>query len=144
MTEYLSKDEFQDFYKLSILLNSINDENNDKSTIENFISQNLDYDLDKNFKYMYKILYNIFNNKNRVLNNHDKAYQFLTSEKSDEKLFLLIETLDGTKMSESTLRESISKQKEHQNYIPKNSISNFEMIYQKVAFSFVYVCNENI
>lgn len=65
-------------------------------------------------------LYNIFYNKNRVLKDHEKAYQFIVSN-NNPNFFILIKSLDSTKLSESILKESISNQDEHFGFIPNNS-----------------------
>lgn len=126
LKDELTNSEYENAFKISILLNIQKAKNFDRTAIENYISQNLDFYLQNYANYMPEIpitsLYNIFYNKNRVLNDHEKAYQFIVSN-NDQNLFILIKSLDSTKLSESTLNESISKQDDHFGFIPSNSFS---------------------
>lgn len=124
-TDYLSSPEVDKFFKISALLKTKEEEISDKSIFEEYISQNLDYYLDNYSQEMHKIpvstLYNIFFNESRILNDHEKAYQFIIS--GDENLYVLIQSLDSTKLSEQALKDAISNNDTHLGFIPKNSFS---------------------
>lgn len=132
LSDYLSKPEFDEICKISMLNNAIINENSDKQLCESYISENLDYYIQyhKNnlSKIPYTTLYNIFQHKKRVLNNHENAYQFIkhvlnesNSNNGVEKknICVLLGTLEGNKLNEESLKESISKKEEHFGFVPK-------------------------
>lgn len=93
--------------------------------IEEEISQHLDEYLDQEGELLMNApiqsLYNIFNHCNRHLKNHDVAYELIKRQfenNHDPKIFILIESLDGSKLSQKNLEESLSLKNLHYNYEP--------------------------
>ena len=78
-------------------------------------------------------LYNIFQHKNRVLNNQERAYQFLkqifegtkSGFHNEKSICILFETLDSTKIDEESLKESIEKRQERFGFAPIMNSSYF-------------------
>lgn len=147
-TDYFSKPEFENLYKISILINITKSNTNfDKSKIEKYISQNLDIFLEKYETQMYKIpydsLYNIFYHNERKLSQHSLAYQFLTQkivesvdideEEIQSKLFILLGSLDAKQMTESLMIDSIINREQHFGFIPSLDFSYIEDL--KTIFS---------
>lgn len=63
----------------------------------------------------------VFNHKKRKLNNHNLAYDLIkkTFEKTnDSSVFILLESLDGSKLTRGNLEESFSMREERMNYMP--------------------------
>lgn len=140
ITDYLYNDENEKLYQLSFLLNAKENDTSDKTAFEKYISQNLDFYLDTYPNEMYEIpftrLYNIFFNKSRKLQDHDKAYKFIVS--GDKKLSILIKSLDGTKLSEEILKDAISCNNSHFEFIPQNSLSYVDKFEKKISSNFIY------
>ena len=124
---------------------------------EEKISKNLDFYLTKYPDEMTKIhitsLYNIFNNKECKLQNHEKAYQFITKSlcKNNSNAFILLESLDGSKLSKITLNESLSSKALHFGFTPKFNFSSKRTIkvlyitvkdFNVVDFNFIQNLNE--
>ena len=84
--------------------------------------------LDKHSNEMSKIninsLYNIFNHKERKLTNHDLAYRFITE--NNGQFLILLQSIDGSKLSFNFYRDAIDKQNEHYDFIPINITSHID------------------
>ncbi|KAK8870903.1 hypothetical protein M9Y10_008815 [Tritrichomonas musculus] len=132
LENYLSKREFDEFCKISMLENAKTNENIDKQLCILYISENLDYYLQYQpnnlSKIPYQTLYNIFRHEKRILNNHENAYQFIkqilnesnaNGDEMKKSICVLIGTLDGNKLNEESLKESISMKEEHFGFVPK-------------------------
>ena len=140
LSDYLSKQEFNNIKNLSILKNAKTEEARDKSYFEEYIAEHLDYYLEFFSKEMSQIplqtLYNVFQHKNRILNNHERAYKFikeiLTKSDNDNNTNLnanhknaciLLQTLDATKISEDSFNESYSKKSDNFGFAPEFNLS---------------------
>ena len=156
-TNFLSDQKYSNIHNLSVLQNITSLDNFDKSLYEEKISKNLDFYLAKYPDEMTKIhitsLYNIFNNKERKLQNHEKAYQFITKSlcKNNSNAFILLECLDGSKLSKITLNESLSSKALHFGFTPKFNFSSKRTIkvlyitvkdFSVVDFNFIQNLNE--
>lgn len=121
----LSKSEFVQIKEKSMLQNAKSDKSN-KNLSEEFISKNLDYFLQIYFEDMAQIpvcsLYNIFNHNKRVLNNQDRAYQFIsniiTNNNNNQHYCVLLEALKATKITEQSLQDALSKREERFGFAP--------------------------
>lgn len=106
---------------------------NKKEAIDNFalekqIAIDLEYYIENHSEKLRQVpittLYNVFNHKSRHLSNHDNAYEFIINSLKDanelerEQFCALINTLDGTKMSEEMINDAFVKKSEHFGYIP--------------------------
>ena len=110
---------------------------------EDYISKNLDYYFDFNEVQLRQIpitsLYNIFFNNKRQLNdrNQEKAYQFIKNiiENGNENrsFCILFNSLDGSKISSESLRESFEKRNERFNCMPNLANSFFDEIDKKIS-----------
>ena len=111
LSDILLKPEYSVLHEESMLNILISKEATDKSFIEKEIASKLDYYLSKFNEKMSQIsftsLYNIFNHENRVLNDHEKAYQFIiqnidrNENNEDKKSFcILLGSLEATKLNE--------------------------------------------
>lgn len=126
--------EYAKAFDLSILSQVSSKEIPDKPTYERYISQRLDDFLKKYPNEMYTVpinsLYNIFNHRDRKLNNQDMAYKFITNALIPEgnvnfnnNFFILLESLDSSKLSNEIIDDCISKQNDHFLYMPQNILS---------------------
>lgn len=114
-----------------------------KLVCEEYISKNLDYYLGFNEDQLRQIsitsLYNIFFNNKRQLNdrNQEKAYQLIKSivnNGNENKSFcILFNSLDGSKISSESLRESFDKRNERFNCMPNLANSFFDVIDKKIS-----------
>lgn len=91
------------------------------------IAKHLDFYLEHYRKEMYdlpfKTLYAIFYHNERVLNNHNLGYDFVTKqhlyrENVDNKLFSLLPSLDGTKLSSENRSDAITHAQDHFGFLP--------------------------
>ncbi|KAK8897954.1 hypothetical protein M9Y10_000198 [Tritrichomonas musculus] len=136
LSDHLSKSEFDQIKKVSMLKKASSSDSADKSLCEKYISENLDYYLETYGEQMEAIpcttLYNIFQHEKRALNNQERAYQFIKkileeSKNNDNQqtrdICILLETLDGTKISEESLKESMNKRDERFGFAPKINFS---------------------
>lgn len=126
LSHYLSSQEFDNIRNISILKNAKTIEVIDKGIIEEYIAKHLDYYLEFFSSDMSQIptttLYNIFHHKNRILCNHERAYQFINDNNS-KNIFILLKTLDASKISEESFNESFSKKNKHYGFSPEFSLS---------------------
>lgn len=91
----------------------------DKSLHEEILAKNLDFILQNNDDEFFKLnlasLFNIFNHPNRKLFDHNLAYRLIIEhyEQSinNTPFVILLETLDGSKLSKSNLNEAILQKK---------------------------------
>lgn len=134
MKDLFEQPDLEKLLKISILKNYYQN-CNDKSYSEEYIAMNLDFYLQKFSKEMYEIpitsLYNIFYHRKRILNDQEKAYQFITSsdnEKSRNNLNILLESLEASKLKVKTFFDAIEKRDEHFGFTPKIKLSSFKMI----------------
>lgn len=105
-----------------------------RSFYEDQIAQNLDDYLEKYGKDMLKLpiqtLHNIFNHPNIQLTKHDLAYNLINyefEETKDPNIFVLLLSLDGTKLSRQNFEDSIKSRDLHLGMMPKietNFLSN--------------------
>lgn len=133
---FLDTVEMQEAINLSILLNATHNSSNDLSSHEKYISQRLDLYLRKYSKTMYHLsiqsLYNIFYHVDRILNDHEFAYKFITCQidpnlgvnnpmrrLNADELFILLGSLDAAKISQGSLKESITNRNSHFGFIPQ-------------------------
>lgn len=113
-----------------ININGISELESDSSNFEKQIAINLDQYLinhgDRLMKAPIQSLFNVFNHSQRVLTEHNLAYDLIAShfkKTGDSNIFILLDTLDGTKLSKSNLQDSILKKEERMNHIPKIEFS---------------------
>ena len=129
LKDYLLENE--KYEKRSILQNAIKSDINDKSYIEEFIAKNLDEYLESYEQEMSKVpcqtLHNIFNHKDRILNNQERAYNFILknidANNNKESFCVLLESLDAEKINEKSFQDSLLKKEEHFGFAPKFNIS---------------------
>ena len=79
-------------------------------------------------------LHIVFNHKKRNLTNHNDAYEMINKyfERTTEKnVFILLESLDGSKLSKSSIEESFKKRKSRMNYMPNIEFSYFSDSFEK-------------
>ena len=110
--------------------------NDDKSQSEKFIAMHLDDYIDMYEQELLKIpsnsLFNIFFHKERILNDHQKAYDFIIKESySNISLYILLPSLDGEKLNIKSQFESFSKIKERFGYLPTFNQIFLESIMKK-------------
>ena len=129
LKDYLLENE--KYEKRSILQNAIKSDINDKSYIEEFIAKNLDEYLESYEQEMSKVpcqtLHKIFNHKDRILNNQERAYNFILknidTNNNKESFCVLLESLDAEKINEKSFQDSLLKKEEHFGFAPKFNIS---------------------
>ncbi|KAK8845060.1 hypothetical protein M9Y10_021236 [Tritrichomonas musculus] len=110
-----------------------NHNSNHRTSYEEKISLKLDYYLSPYNDEMRQIpvqtLYNIFKHPKRILNDHNLAYHFINAyfiTQQNSEIFILISTLDGTKLNRTNLSECFEKREEHVNFMPIMNISFLE------------------
>ena len=77
-------------------------------------------------------LHIVFNHEKRNLTNHNRAYEMINKyfeRTNDRNVFILLESLDGSKLSKSNIDESFKKRKSRLNYMP-----NIEFFYLSDSF----------
>ncbi|KAK8841463.1 hypothetical protein M9Y10_027081 [Tritrichomonas musculus] len=135
MKDILSKKtDGKDFHisSLKYILN-LNDQNTllNRSPHEGYIALHLDSFLAENEEEMLKIpinsLYNIFFHTERILTDHQKAFDFIDKNKNnDPNLLTLLPSLDSQKLNPNDVIDSITKSQENIGFIPKVSPSIFD------------------
>lgn len=114
-----------------INLSLLNDQLNiDKSMIIKEVAQNLDLYI-KNYgeeliKLNIHLLYNIFNHKNRSLTEHNSSYELIIdhfNKTNDFSIFILLPSIDGSKLTDKNRQESIDLQSFHCGFVPSFSLS---------------------
>lgn len=113
------------FGEYLVNLNFLQNKGTDLSSCEEEIARKLDDYLEKYGKTLMKSpiqsLFNIFNHQHRKLKQHNLAYELIQQhyeETNDSNIFILLKTLDGSKLSKTNLEESISMSELHNNYMP--------------------------
>lgn len=129
--------EYSDMLRISFLTSATAASISDISDSEEYIASHLDAFLTLHKSDMYNIpltsLYNIFFHKKRRLADENLGYHFITdNQTNDSKLFVLLGSLDGTKLNEESLKDSISKKEEHFEFTPRINFGFFENLSQKV------------
>lgn len=72
-------------------------------------------------------LYNIFYHKDRVLHNHEIAYNFITqNDNQNQSLFILLRSLEGQKLTKESLNDSFLQIEKHFGFAPKCDFSFIE------------------
>lgn len=114
-----------------INLNGIlNHQSNDTSYYEKEIAAKLDIYIENYNETLMKLpihaLFNIFYHKQRILTNHNQAYEqiikyFKTTQ--NPSIFILLDSLDGKKLNRENLENSIALYNEHFNHIPRIDIT---------------------
>lgn len=79
----------------------------------------------------------IFFNKNRILNDHERAYKFII-DSSEKDFFVLLRSLDGSKLTIESLLESISKRNDHFGFYPEISTSVLDYIRSTIPNKFFF------
>ena len=119
LTDYLSDKMDEAIINLSILISSMN---RDKSRSEKYVSMHLTDFIDKYDQELKKIpinsLFNIFYHPERVLSDHQKAYDFITKECTNSSLYILLESLDGELLNQKSKFESFLKSQERLGFHP--------------------------
>lgn len=122
LSEYTMKPELDPVYHVSLLKKAFTDSINDNANNEEYIAKNLDMYLEKYPDEISSIplpsLYNIFFHNERKLDDHNRAYEIITKS-GNVNLSILLESLDGSKMSFDMLNDSIKKKEEHFGFMPK-------------------------
>lgn len=143
LTDYLSGKMNEDIINLSILILSMN---SDKSQSEKYVSMHLDDFIDKYIQELKEIpinsLFNIFYHPERVLNDHQKAYDFITKKCANSFLYILLESLDLKKLNSKSKFESFLKSQERLGFQPIFNQSFFDSIEEKVN-QYESIINEN-
>lgn len=123
LVDFISKPEYENLYKISLLSIATSDQVQNKSNCEKYIAQNLDLMLEKYFDEMYKIpitsLYNIFSHKERKLLNENKAYEFITKNKEAPYLFILLNTLNFAFLSDDFINDCFKNINDHYGFMPQ-------------------------
>ena len=109
-----------------IHLNGLNERNNKELSLhEEQITKNLDYYLENYGEQVMnkpiQSLFNIFNHKQRNLTKFNIAYELIkiqSRKSNNSEVFILLPSLDGTKLNEKYLKESISLVQERQGFMP--------------------------
>lgn len=128
-------DEFGEYF---INLNALNNiKNTDLSDYEEQVALNLDDYLEKYGKDLMNApiqsLVNIFNHKKRKLTQHDLAYNLIGQHFENSKnfeIFVLLDSLDGSKLSKSNLEESFSLYEFRMNHMPAIEFSYISNSFQ--------------
>lgn len=115
-----------EFGEYFINLNALNNiKNTDLSDYEEQVALNLDDYLEKYGKELMNTpiqsLVNIFNHKKRKLTQHDLSYNLIGQHFENSKnfeIFVLLDSLDGSKLSKSNLEESFSLYEFRMNHMP--------------------------
>lgn len=79
-------------------------------------------------------LHIVFNHKKRNLTNHNDAYEMINKyfeRTNDRNVFILLESLDGSKLSKSNIEESFKKRKSRMNYMPNIKFSYLSDSFEK-------------
>ena len=102
-----------------------------RNIYEELISSELEKYLNKYGKELMKIsfqtLYNIFNHHKRKLNNHNLAYEHIVSyfnQTQDSNIFILLDLLDGHKLTRNNVEESYSLFSTRNNHMQKIDFSS--------------------
>lgn len=93
-------------------------EENTASKLQNYLDE---YGIEM-MKLPINTLFNIFKHPKRNLNNHDLAYSLISAEyqiSKDANIFILISTLDGSKLSQKNLKDSIFNKDFHCGFVPE-------------------------
>lgn len=140
LSDFFSKQEFEQIKDQIILQNIITSTQNNKSFGEKYISENLDYFLDKYNDDMMKVpcnsLYNIFNHSRRVLHNQDRAYQFISkilANSNDLKICVILETIEASKISDESLKDAFAKREERLGFMPVMNYSFIASIKESIS-----------
>lgn len=131
---------FQNISNPLNLFGMLNDPNTNKTLVEKLIAQNLDNILLSYANNLKNIgitsLSNIFYHHDRILNNHDIAYEFIidSSTNGNPNFYCLLSSLDATKFTNNDyLRESFMKKEEHLGFCPQNINHFIFNLEQKIA-----------
>lgn len=153
MKDIVSKNINEDVIHISCLKKSNDDNNNnddnndqqkslhDKSQHEEYVAKHLDKYIERYSNDLLEIsptsLYNIFYHPQRVLNETQKAFDFINNslksdvshnEENKSKLFVLLGSLNGDELNDKTKFELFLKKDDHFGFIPKFSQSFFQSI----------------
>lgn len=125
---HLSKSEYDEICTISMLNAAIRKDINNKIYCKEYIAKNLDNYLafyeEKMSEIPITTLYGIFNHEERILNNQERAYQFIKKNQSkninDKNSFcILYETIDAIKINVESFNECFSQKDEHIKFLPK-------------------------
>lgn len=133
MSDYINEFKFVDISKISLCCK----ENIDTSVTEKEIAQNLDYFLNNYSEEMYNIsipkLLNIMNHKEKVLKNHNKAYEFIKHGLENNTNFcIFFDLIDFMDLSKEHINDFISNKNKYFGLTPKLNVSLYESINQKL------------
>lgn len=130
MKDYYLSERFEPRYRISTLNKLKSEDSKDKSLNEQYISKNLDVFIENHENEMktlpIQMQYNIFYNKNRRLNDHDRAYKFITNQQI-QNYFILLPSIDSSKLSDEMFEDSIIKCNERSGFIPQFSMENLQL-----------------
>lgn len=136
MKDYLTSDQFNQFRNITNIFNLLSNPNQNNELAEKLISQNLDECIANNPIQLKNVkvtsLFNIFNNSDRVLNDHDKAYHFIIDLASiNQEYYSLLVCLDAIKFKNiENLRDSFMNKEDHFGYTPQN-IDHFIIVLEQ-------------
>ena len=145
--------EYSELLPLSFLKAVTTSEIGDISDSEKYISMHLEAYLQKYPNEMYKVpftsLYNIFYDQNRKLEDENLGYKFISRElqssndndsnnnnnghQNDDTLFILLKSLNSSKLKEEALKDCLSKQDDHFGFIPQIDFGFIEKVSEKVS-----------
>lgn len=113
------------FGEYFVNINGLMQKNTDLSKYEESIAINLDDYIEKYGSSLMQSpiqsLYNIFSHPKRNLNDHNRAYNVITQyfdETKNSSIFVLLDTLDGSKLTKSNLSEALALRQERMNHMP--------------------------
>ncbi|KAK8840225.1 hypothetical protein M9Y10_031170 [Tritrichomonas musculus] len=113
------------FGEYFVNINGLMQKNTDLSKYEESIAINLDDYIEKYGSSLMQSpiqsLYNIFSHPKRNLNDHNRAYNVITqyfNETKNSSIFVLLDTLDGSKLTKSNLSEALTLRHECMNHMP--------------------------
>lgn len=128
--EYLENYEelYQDNVRQSYIKLLQERKNEDNSMIEREVSHHLDVYLTEEYSEDFghiplNSLYNIFNNNERILEDHDKAYQFIINAalNINNNLFVLLKSIDASKFKDNENKKDAFKNMENRfGFAPQN------------------------
>ena len=146
LTNFFQIKEYQQLLKLSYINRVTFNKNEDVSIHQKYIAQNLDSYIkifpDEMSDIPIELLSGIFSHPNRVLENHEAAYHFITetipkkthNENNFINYFILLNYLQCSKLSRNSILDSFQKLKERSNFMPETDFSVDEVSDGTISF----------
>lgn len=136
LLEEVIQNKKEEFGEYLVNLNGLHSKNS--LFYEEQIASNLDEYLEKYGQELMKkpvqSLFNVFNHEKRRLTKHDLAYELIKQHHestNDFDIFILLDKLDGSKLSRSNFLESLSLREERLNHMPIIDFSYLSNMFDK-------------